>query len=401
MTLEEESLLTGYTGRIVLVLSLGWFVALLGRSLLSPLLPTIIESLSISPFQAGLVLSVMMALHSVVQYPAGTFSDELTCTTVLVGSLGVLVVGFAVLAIATNYWLFLLGGTFAGLGTGLYYTPQRSMLSNLFVERRGRAFGVNFAAGSLGSALSAGVAVVVLAVSVWQQSFLPLAVLTLFILLLLHRWSRETYVLKRVRPDVGETLVRIRGSTQLMGLIVTYALFSFTWQGVVGFLPTYLQSVNDLSPTLANAGFALLFVVAMIVMPLAGRLSDSVSRPLVAIGALTCAVIGLGILVTVSVLPLIFIAIAVFAVGVRAYPPVMQAHIMDIVPEDTAGGDFGAIKTIYTLIGSAGPMYVGFVSGIASYTVAFIGLLVALGASISISLWMWNLEHAPVAPVGS
>lgn len=401
MALENESLLTGYTGRIALVLSLGWFVALLGRSLLSPLLPTIIESLSISPFQAGLVLSVMMALHSIVQYPAGTFSDELTCTTVLVGSLGVLVIGFAVLTIATNYLLFLLGGIFVGLGTGLYYTPQRSMLSNLFVERRGRAFGVNFAAGSLGSALSAGVAVVVLAVSVWQRSFLPLAILAFLVLLLLHLWSRESYVVERVRPDVGDTLGRIQGSTQLMGLIVTYALFSFTWQGVVGFLPTYLQSVKDLSPTLANAGFALLFVVAMIVMPFAGKLSDSVSRPLVAIAALTCAVIGLGILVTLSGLSVVFVAIVVFAVGVRAYPPVMQAHIMDIVPEDTAGGDFGAIKTIYTFIGSAGPMYVGFISGIASYTVAFAGLLVALAASIVISLWMRRREPVPVTPAGS
>ena len=388
MATQDETVFTGYTGRMSLILSFGWLVALLGRGVLSPLLPAIIDSLAISSFQAGLVLSVMMALHSLVQYPAGAFSDHLSRTTVLATALCVLTTGFGLLALSNTYWQFFLGGAFVGLGTGLYFTPQRSMLSDLFVEQRGRAFGVNFAAGSLGSALSAGLAIVVLATWAWQRSFLPLVVLSLLVLALLHTSSRESYVLGWVKPDVVGTISRIVNSRELVGVIVAYALFSFTWQGIVGFLPTYLQTTKTLSPTFASVGFALLFVVAMIVMPLAGNVSDSVSRPLVAAAALGCAVVGLAGLLAASLLPLVFATIVVFAVGVRAYPPVMQAHLMDLVPDESSGGDFGAIKTIYTLIGSVGPLYVGFVSGIATYTFAFAGLLVSLLASLVISVWL-------------
>jgi MFS family permease len=387
---RQGTVFTGYTGRMSLILSFGWLVALLGRGVLSPLLPSIIDSLAISPFQAGLVLSVMMALHSLVQYPGGVFSDHLSRTTVLVASLSVLTLGFALLALSTTYWLFFLGGAFVGLGTGLYFTPQRSMLSDLFVEQRGRAFGVNFAAGSLGSALSAGLAIVVLGAWAWQTAFVPLVALSLLVLTLLHTASREGYVLGVVKPDVTDTIARIAGSRELVGLIFAYALFSFTWQGIVGFLPTFLQSTKALSPTFASVGFALLFVVAMVVMPVAGDLSDSRSRPLVAIAALGCAVVGLAALLAVSFLPFVLLTIVVLAVGIRAYPPVMQAHLMDLVPDESTGGDFGAIKTVYTLIGSVGPLYVGFVSGVASYTVAFAGLLVSLVVSIAISVWLQN-----------
>ncbi|WP_251328120.1 MFS transporter [Haloplanus pelagicus] len=385
---QHETVFTGYTGRMSLILSFGWLVALLGRGVLSPLLPEIIDSLAISSFQAGLVLSVMMALHSLIQYPAGAFSDHLSRTTVLSVSLGVLTLGFGLFALSNTYWTFFLGGAFVGLGTGLYYTPQRSMLSDLFVERRGRAFGVNFAAGAFGSALSAGLAVVVLGTWAWQRSFLPLVVLSFVVLLLLHTVSRESYVLGWVKPDVGGTAGRILRSREIRGLILAYALFSFTWQGVVGFLPTYLQATKSLSPTVASAGFALLFVVAMVVMPVAGNLSDSFPRPTVAIVALGCAVLGLAALLAVSAVPLVLVTIVVFSVGVRAYPPVMQAHLMDLVPDENTGGDFGAIKTVYTLIGSVGPLYVGYVSDVASYTIAFAGLGVSLLASIVISAWL-------------
>lgn len=392
MSDETETLFTGYTGRMSLVLSLGWLVALLGRSVLSPLLPSIIDTLVISSFEAGLGLTVMMGLHAAIQYPAGTFSDHLSRTTVLMASLCVLLVGFALLTVATTYVLFLGGVALVGLGTGLYFTPQRAMLSDLFVERRGQAFGINFAAGSLGSALSAGVAVVVLSVAMWQTAFIPLVMALLGITLLLHHWSRESYSFKWVTPDVGGTLNRIRSSTQLTWLIVAYALFSFTWQGMVGFLPTYLQTVKGFSPTLASAGFALLFVVAIIVMPIAGNVSDTIPRPTVAVAGLLFGVIGLlGLLLLTPTLA-IAAGIIVFAVGIRAYPPVMQAHIMDLVPDKSTGGDFGAIKTLYTLFGSLGPMYVGLITQHATYNVAFGGLGVCLLLSIGITLWLNRQE---------
>jgi MFS family permease len=373
-----------------LILSFGWLVALLGRGVLSPLLPSIIDTLSITSTQAGLGLIVMMALHSIIQYPAGSFSDHLTRTTILAGSLSVLSFGFLILSASMTYISFLAGVAAVGLGTGLYFTPQRAMLSDLFEERRGQAFGLNFSAGSVGSALSAGVAVVVLSVATWRAAFLPLVVATLVVLIALHLQSRESYELAWVTPDVASTVGRIRASPELVWLIVAYALFSFTWQGVFGFLPTYLQVGKAFTPTIASAGFALLFVVAIVVMPIAGNISDRISRPTVAIVGLSLGILGLVALVFTASIPAVAAGIVLFAVGVRAFPPVMQAHIMDLVPDENTGGDFGAIKTVYTLLGSAGPLYVGFVSEWATYSVAFGGLVACLVLSVLILVYSTN-----------
>ena len=52
----EEQLLSGYSGRLFLILTLGYLVVTMGRRLLPPLLPEVIGSLGITTFGAGVVL---------------------------------------------------------------------------------------------------------------------------------------------------------------------------------------------------------------------------------------------------------------------------------------------------------------------------------------------------------
>lgn len=70
----------------------------------------------------------------------------------------------------------------------------------------------------------------------------------------------------------------------------------------------------------------------------------------------------------------------------------MQAYLFDYLSDDTIGGDFGAIKTVYTGIGSFGPAFVGIVADKASYSVAFGPLIVCLLASIGILLLLSRRE---------
>jgi len=60
---------------------------------------------------------------------------------------------------------------------------------------------------------------------------------------------------------------------------------------------------------------------------------------------------------------------------------VMQSYLMDAFPDDSAGGDLGAMRTVYIGLGALGPTYVGTVATAADYRVAFWGLVVALLAS--------------------
>ena len=75
---------------------------------------------------------------------------------------------------------------------------------------------------------------------------------------------------------------------------------------------------------------------------------------------------------------LLFAAIVVFAVGHQAQFPLIDAILLDATPADTAGGDLGAARTIYLLVGATGPLLTGAVADRSSFTVAFGGLVVLL-----------------------
>ena len=371
---RKERLLTGYTGRLLIAVSVGWALIQAGRLVVSPLLPAISADLGISSTQAGFAITTIWGIYALLQYPSGRLSDQLSRTTLLVGGLLLVSAGFLALGGAPTYLTFLAGAVVVGLGAGLYPTPARGLVSDLFVERRGQAFGLHTASGDVGGILAAGLGTVVLAVAVWRGAFLPVVVVLLAVALSLHLWSREGYELERVDLAVVATGKRLFAVPQLRWLLLAYALYAFTWQSAVGFLPTYLLS-KGLPPAIANAGFAALFVVGAVVKPLAGGLGDKVPRGLLAPGVLALAAAALAVVVTASTTVLVLAGVAVFSGGLMAYPPVMQAHLMDSFPSDSMGGDLGAMRSFYIGIGSLGSTYVGAMGQYLSYDLAFAGLV--------------------------
>jgi MFS family permease len=389
---ERERLLTGYSGRLLLAVSLGWAAIQAGRLVLSPLLPAVMGDLAITEFQSGLAFTLLWGLYAVCQYPSGRLSDNLTRKSLLVAGLSLVVAGFAVLASAPDYPLFLVGAAIVGTGAGLYPTPARALVSDLFVERRGQAFGLHTASGDVGGAVAAGLAVAALVVAGWRSAYAPVVAVLAGVALALHLWGREEYV----RPetdreavvaglsDARETVGRLWKNPRMRWLLLAYALYAFTWQSAAGFLPTFLQASKGFPAGLASGGFAALFLVGATVKPLAGSLGDRFPRAGVAAGALVLAAAALAGLLVASGTIAVGIAVVVFAGGLMAYPPVMQALLMDTFPDGSMGGDLGATRTVYIGLGSLGPSYVGFVAGRVSYAAAFAGLLGCLFVSAGI-----------------
>jgi len=362
----------------MIAVSVGWLAIRLGREAIPPLLPAVIEAVEISPSAAGFGLTVMWFIYSLSQYPGGRLSDGLTRKTVLVGSLVTVLVGFVVLSVITSYTGLLLGFACLGLGAGLYFAPSRATLADLFTSRRGQVFGIMSAAGSLGAASAAGLAVFALGIGYWQITFLPVVLVLAAILGAIHAWQRGAYVVEPVSMEIRPTVRRLVELSSIRWLLVAYILVSFSWQGVLGFLPTYLQLGRGFDPTFASTVYAHIFVIASVVGPIAGRLADLVSKVVVAVTGLLLAVVGLLGLLAVPQTAGIVAGVALFAVGMRAYPPVMQAHLMGLFPDETMAGDFGSIKTVWTGLGSLAPTYVGVVAARASYSLAFAGFIACL-----------------------
>jgi MFS family permease len=387
----EERLLTGRAGRLSLVLAAGWFAVLLGRSALPPLMPEIVSVLQIPPAYAGFALTLMMATHSVLQYPGGRFSDQLTRTTVIVFSLGAAVLGFALVMTATSYPTLLLGMGVVGVGSGLYFSPARAFLSDLYVERLGQALGLQTTAGLAGSALAGGVATVAVAVAVWRATFLLPVVLVVAVAVALHVLSHEGYRVGAVDLAVRETGARLVARPEVRLLLAVATVRAFANQGVIGFLPLFLQTAKGFSPAFANLSYGALFAVGAVASPIVGNVSDRFPRRRVLAVLLTLFLLGVAVTVVGTSRVAVAAGVLLVAVGTWGFAPVMQATLMDRFSAESVGGDFGALKMVYTGVGSLGPTYVGVVAGRASYEVAFGGAVALLAVGVALLVW-WSPE---------
>lgn len=377
-----NQLTSGYSGRILLIVSLCSVMSSVGWLVIPPMLPTISAELDITATQAGLALTVLTGLSAVMRYPGGRLADQLSRKTVLAGSILAWLAGFTLLTATINYPMFLVGLMLVGIGLGAFVPAAFAQLSDLFTSKQGRAFGVNNAAFSLGGILASGLAIVVLALGSWRLAFVPAIVVLAVVLVLLHAWNAQPYVIQRPALEVRPTIGRLVLEPRIRILLVVAAIFSFVWNGAVAFLPTFLEVERGLSTTLAGIAFASVFFTGVFATPLSGAIGDRFGTVITILGAIGFAVVGLAIVLVAPAVPIVLAGVVVFAVGLTGFWPVMTSYMMSVFPDASKGGDYGAIGTVYMGAGSLGPTFVG----AASEYVAFTGAYVGLGACLLVCL---------------
>lgn len=364
-----------YATRMLLVVSLGWAVLQTGRFLLSPLLPAIISSLQITEATAGLALAAFQGVYALTQYPGGEYSDNWNRTTLILPGLVVLVVGFLLFGLAGGLLGFLAGTVVAGFGKGLFATPSRALVSDLFTARRGRALGVYAAGTDAGGLFASGVAVLALTYATWRTPFLPVAAVLAAVAALYARWTREPVSVGSLSLDAAGTVRRLVVSSRQRETLAAFALFYFMVGGFINFFPTYLAQARGFSDGLASATFAIVFVVGLSIKPVSGGLGDRYSRRHIAVAGLLLGAVSLTGIVLAPSRVVLYAAVFATAAGYKASVPLADAIIMDEAPADGMGADLGAARALFLGANALGPAYVGVVATYANYAVAFGGFV--------------------------
>lgn len=383
-----QSLLRGYTGRLLALVAACSLTTIGGQAVIAPLLPAIIDDLGITSSQAGVALTGMAALSAICRYPGGRLADHLSRKTVLAVAIGAMATGFAVLAVTPAYPVFLAGVVIVGTGAGLYLPSAFALLSDLFVSRRGQAIGINNAAVNLGGILASGLAVVVLARATWRAAFVPVVAIFVVLLVLMHHWNDEPYVLSRVQFHPLSTARRLLGESRIRWMVTSAALVMFVQRGSVAFIPLFLQAEKNFSTTLAGSLYAGFFLVGMLSTPLTGWVGDRIGHTTVVLGATVAGIVGLGVLLVGDTPASMAVGVVVFALGLMGFWPGMNAYVLALFPDDSMGGDFGALGVFYLGVGSLGPAYVGFAAEQTTYLLAFAGLVPLLLASTGLNAWL-------------
>ncbi|MEF8820983.1 MAG: MFS transporter [Halovenus sp.] len=372
-----------YEGRMLVVLALGWGTLQCGRFLLPPLLPRITETLAFSPAGIGAALTAFGLIYAVTQYPSGTYSDSLSRATLILPGFIILLAGFVAVGFAVTQLLFVVAVVVLGIGKGLYASPSRALLGDLFTARRGRALGIYSAGTDVGGLIAAGLAVLVLATTTWRAAFVPVVVVLAAVTVLYILWNRESYELSRVRLSPGETAGRLVATRAQRETLVAFSVFYFFVGGLTNFFPTLLVA-GGFSEAIGGAGFALLFGTGALTKPVAGEVSDRFPRLLVGAAGLVLAMFGLTLILVAPALPVVAVGTVLTAVGYKTQFPIADTVVMDTAPDGAMGSDIGAARAVFLTANALGPGIVGVIAEIADFQTAFWVLVGSLSISVGL-----------------
>jgi predicted MFS family arabinose efflux permease len=367
---------------VVALVAVAWFVVFGGRFVLPAFGVQIQESLDMTNREFGIAITVLWACYSTMQFPSGVLSDDLGYRPVLVGGSLLMGIGFAALSGVWTFVAFVLVAAVIGIATGLMTTPMLSLVSELFSDRKGRALGVVGASGDASGVVAPLAATAILLVATWHVTFIALGAVGVVLGVAFHVVLVGPDAFER--PAIRSRIRRSGGELRRSGvpaLLLLYSVYAFTWQGLAAFIPLYAFQTKGLPQSEANALLSLFFLAGVVVKPATGWLSDIAPRRLLASASMALAGVALATLTTVDAPIGVFALFAVCGTFLMAFPPVMQAYLMDLFAGDEMGGAFGLSRTTFILVGSTGPAAIGIGSDVASFDAVF----VALGAGLFVS----------------
>lgn len=368
----QSTAVPGAAYRNLVVATIGFALTFWAWNLISPLATGLGVKLSLSSFEQSLMVAVPVLVGSLGRVPVGALTDRFGAKLMfpLVTALTIVPV-LLLIVVKDSYAGLLVVGFFLGLG-GTTFAIGVPLVNSWFPPaRRGFAIGV-FGAGMGGVALSG-----YFTPRIYKHGEnLPFVVLAIALAVM----AVVEYFLLSDRPDrVVPTTSLGKRLSDAGHLRVTWelaALYAIGFGGIVAFgvyLPTYLKTWYDLSPTDAGtraAGFAL---VTVVFRPIGGWLSDRVHPAVVTSWAL--GVVGAMAVCQAfepHLVPGGTVFLLVMAAGLGTSSGSVFAMVARVTPPPQVGSVTGIVGATGGLGGFVPPLVMGAVySAKGSYAIGF------------------------------
>ncbi|WP_430781886.1 MFS transporter [Actinoplanes sp. G11-F43] len=374
----------GRAGLMLTLATVGFAVNFWAWALLSPLAVRFTADLGLTSFQQALLVAVPVVVGSVGRIPVGALTDRfggrimfpLVSLTTIVPVLYLGLFGHDSLS------ALLIGGFFLGIGGTAFAVGVPFVNAWFPPQRRGFAVGV-FGAGMGGTAISALTTVKLVDAGDTATPFLlTSAVLAVYAVV--------AWLLLRDAPDrpvpSAPLMTRLAATVRLRITWQASALYAVAFGGYVAFsvyLPAYLKTAYGLTQADAANRMAGFVVLAVIMRPVGGWLSDKVPPAKVLAVSLTVVIVGAAVQAfTPALAPVGTIAFLSMAAALGAGSGATFALVAQVAPASQVGSVTGIVGAAGGLGGFVPPLVMGTIYGqMHSYALGLALLaLVALAA---------------------
>lgn len=359
-----------------------------------PMQPLYLQHLGADIDQIGIYFTVSMIIPMIFQLLGGWLSDTIgRLRAVAIGSTGGLF-GFILFAVAPTWqWLLV-----AQIGLSMAYSfvgPsfQAFIAEQSSPENRGKVYGmvssIYMVVGIIGPLLAG-----VLAdnydfrLMLWVACAFYAAA-TLIRLWLSRRFSASTAPKHAEKPSFSSFRLSLKSMFSLLaaGGIITWIFISdgvrdITFSMSDQFYPIYMNNLNNISMTEIGTLMALSSLASLLILPLAGNLSDKKGERFCIVTGFSVVLLGLAIFLISTNVTSFGLSWVLFGAGSALIGPAYDSLISKAVPTHLRGTAFGLFSTSLGLISLPAP-YIGSllwnnISPVAPFIVNFIGIAIML-----------------------
>lgn len=266
------------------------FVATMGISMVSPLLPVYAEELGASGVWLGLTFSVFAIVQTIVGPFAGRLSDRYGRKPFIVAGLLIYFVAALGYLTAGSFYQVIAFRAFSGLGTSLIFSVARAYVGDLTPRgQEGRWFGVFATADIIGFGTGPLIAGVFRTVFGFDSVFIAMATLMASSAFITAVWlprygkrAHEDVDLVPTPPAAFRVAIKDR---LVLALTLQMGLIALSFGAAFSFLALRLENDLGTGPILIGIAFATQDLTAGVAQPMFGRMADRYDRrALVAIG---------------------------------------------------------------------------------------------------------------------
>lgn len=347
---KEEN---GFQAGEVFLIANGHFIHDVYSAFLAPLLPLLIEKLSLTLTMAG-SLSAFMQFPALLNPLIGGLADKSKARYFVAFAPAATATLMGIMGLATSYYSLLVILLIAGISVAIFHAPAPAMVARVAGKRVGKAMGWFMAGGELGRTL--GPIFAVWAVTTWTlEGMWRVAILGWVTSLLLFWKLKDIPVEKKEKSDFRAILPKLRAV--FLPLILILLFRTFMTVSITTYLPIFMN-LKGASLWLAGASLSIMESAGVIGALSVGTISDRVGRKKVfLVSAIFSPILILMFLQSsgwVLVPLLLLIGFTTLSIG-----PIFLALIQDHFPKNRAAAN-GAYMFFAFLVRFPTTILVGF-----------------------------------------